>query len=70
MPPPSSGGVALLQILQTLEPYNLGKLGYHTPAAVALLTEAERRAYADRATYLGDPNFGKVPVAQLLEKDL
>lgn len=68
MPPPSSGGVALLQILQMLEPSNLSKLGYHTPAAVALLTEAERRAYADRATYLGDPDFGKVPVAQLLEK--
>jgi len=68
MPPPSSGGVALLQILQMLEPYNLGQLGYHTPAAVALITEAERRAYADRATYLGDPDFGRVPVAQLLAK--
>jgi len=69
MPPPSSGGVALLQILQMLEPGNLAKLGYHTPAGVALITEAERRAYADRATYLGDPDFGKVPVAQLLAKD-
>ena len=69
MPPPSSGGVALLQILQMLEPSNLAKLGYHTPAAVALITEAERRAYADRATYLGDPDFGKVPVTQLLAKD-
>ncbi|HET9505857.1 MAG TPA: gamma-glutamyltransferase [Hymenobacter sp.] len=66
MPPPSSGGVALLQILQMLEPHDLAKMGYHTPAAVALITEAERRAYADRATYLGDPDFGKVPVAQLL----
>ena len=69
MPPPSSGGVALLQLLQMLAPYNLAKLGYHTPAAVALLTEAERRAYADRATYLGDPDFGRVPVAALLAKD-
>jgi len=69
MPPPSSGGVALLQILQMLEPNSLARLGYHTPAAVALITEAERRAYADRATYLGDPDFGKVPVAQLLAKD-
>ncbi|QKG57349.1 gamma-glutamyltransferase [Hymenobacter sp. BRD128] len=68
MPPPSSGGVALLQILQMLEPSNLAKLGYHTPAGVAFITEAERRAYADRATYLGDPDFGKVPVAQLLAK--
>ena len=66
MPPPSSGGVALLQILQMLETSNLSQLGYHTPAGVALVTEAERRAYADRATYLGDPDFGKVPVAQLL----
>ncbi|MGI4873638.1 MAG: gamma-glutamyltransferase [Janthinobacterium lividum] len=69
MPPPSSGGVALLQILQMLAPYNLAQLGYHTPAAVALITEAERRAYADRATYLGDPDFGKVPVPQLLASD-
>ena len=69
MPPPSSGGIALLQILQMLEPHDLAKLGYHTPTAVALITEAERRAYADRATYLGDPDFGKVPVAQLLAKD-
>ena len=69
MPPPSSGGVAVLQMLQMLEPYKLAKLGYHTPAAVALITEAERRAFADRATYLGDPDFGKVPVAALLAKD-
>jgi gamma-glutamyltranspeptidase/glutathione hydrolase len=68
MPPPSSGGVALLQMLQMLEPYNLDNLGYHTAAAVSLITEAQRRAYADRATYLGDPDFGKVPVAQLLAK--
>ena len=68
MPPPSSGGVALLQILQMLAPSNLARLGYHTPAGVALITEAERRAYADRATYLGDPDFGRVPVAHLLAK--
>jgi gamma-glutamyltranspeptidase/glutathione hydrolase len=56
-------------MLQMLEPYNLANLGYHTPAAVSLITETQRRAYADRATYLGDPDFGKVPVAQLLAKD-
>jgi len=67
-PPPSSGGVALLQMLQMLEPYNLGKAGWHSPQATHWITEAERRAYADRATYLGDPDFGKVPVAQLLNK--
>ncbi|KUG07130.1 gamma-glutamyltranspeptidase [Solirubrum puertoriconensis] len=67
MPPPSSGGVALLQMLQMLEPYNLGRLGWHSAAGVHLITEAERRVYADRATYLGDPDFGQVPVAQLLD---
>ena len=66
-PPPSSGGVALLQMLQMLQPYNLGALGWHTPASLHLITEAERRVYADRATYLGDADFGRVPVAQLLD---
>lgn len=67
-PPPSSGGVALLQMLQMLEPYDLGKAGWHSPQATHWITEAQRRVYADRATYLGDPDFGRVPVAQLLEK--
>jgi gamma-glutamyltranspeptidase/glutathione hydrolase len=67
-PPPSSGGVALLQMLQMLEQdVNLRGLGWHSPQAVHWITEAERRVYADRATYLGDPDFGKVPVAQLLD---
>jgi gamma-glutamyltranspeptidase/glutathione hydrolase len=66
-PPPSSGGVALLQMLQMLEPYDLKKAGWHTPQATHLITEAERRVYADRATFLGDPDFGKVPVARLLD---
>lgn len=66
-PPPSSGGVALLQMLQMLEPYNLGEAGWHSPQAVHWITEAERRVYADRATYLGDPDFGRVPVPQLLD---
>lgn len=66
-PPPSSGGVALLQLLQMLEPYNLQAAGWHAPQAVHWLTEAERRVYADRATYLGDPDFGRVPVARLLD---
>jgi gamma-glutamyltranspeptidase/glutathione hydrolase len=67
MPPPSSGGVALMQMLQMLEPYDLRTAGWHSPLAVHFITEAERRVYADRATYLGDPDFGKVPVAQLTE---
>jgi len=69
MPPPSSGGVALLQMLQMLEPLDLAQAGYHTPLAVHYVTEAERRVYADRATYLGDPDFGNVPVHQLLDVD-
>ncbi|WP_317128470.1 gamma-glutamyltransferase [Hymenobacter radiodurans] len=67
MPPPSSGGVALLQMLQMLEPYDLRAAGWHSPLAVHYITEAERRVYADRATYLGDPDFGKVPIAQLTD---
>jgi len=69
MPPPSSGGVALLQMLQMLEPVDLAQAGYHTPLAVHYITEAERRAYADRATYLGDPDFGYVPTQKLLDVD-
>ncbi|HEX8326434.1 MAG TPA: gamma-glutamyltransferase [Hymenobacter sp.] len=69
MPPPSGGGVALLQMLQMLEPVDLAQAGYHTPLAVHFITEAERRAYADRATYLGDPDFGTVPTQKLLDVD-
>ena len=69
MPPPSSGGIALLQMLQMLEPLDLAQAGYHTPTAVHYVTEAERRVYADRATYLGDPDFGFVPVQKLLDVD-
>ncbi|MCB2378306.1 gamma-glutamyltransferase [Hymenobacter sp. BT635] len=68
-PPPSSGGVALLQMLQMLEPFDLRKMGWHSPSGVHLITEAERRVYADRATYLGDPDFGRVPVTQLLDRN-
>ncbi len=69
MPPPSAGGVALLQMLQMLEPVDLAQAGYHTPLAVHYIAEAERRAYADRASYLGDPDFGTVPVQKLLDTD-
>jgi gamma-glutamyltranspeptidase/glutathione hydrolase len=69
MPPPSSGGIALLQMLQMLEPVDMAHLGYHSPQATHYLAEVERRAYADRATYLGDPDFGRVPVQKLLDLD-
>lgn len=69
MGPPSSGGVALLQLLAMVEPYNLGKYGWQSPEAIQLMVEAERRAYADRAAYLGDPDFVKVPVSELLDAE-
>jgi len=69
MAPPSSGGVALLQMLQMLEPVEMAQQGFHTPMATHYITEAERRVYADRATYLGDPDFGFVPVQKLLDLD-
>ncbi|MES2603292.1 MAG: gamma-glutamyltransferase [Pseudomonadota bacterium] len=69
MPPPSSGGVLLVQMLNMLEPYNLGKLGYGSAATGHLMIEAQRRAYADRAEYLGDPDFVDVPAARLISKE-
>ena len=69
MPPPSSGGVALLQLLTSVEPYDIGLMGHQTPETIHLLTEAERRVYADRATYMGDPDFYPVPVKALIDKD-
>lgn len=67
MPPPSSGGIALLQLMKSVEPYSLGELGHNTASSIHLYTEAQRRVYADRATYLGDPAFYKVPTEKLLE---
>ncbi len=69
MPPPSSGGVALCQILNLLEDYPIKDWGFHTPATVHAMTEVERLVYADRATHLGDPDFWEVPVAGLLDVD-
>ncbi|QNF35678.1 gamma-glutamyltransferase [Adhaeribacter swui] len=67
MPPPSSGGIALMQLLRLVEPYNLRKYGWNSVKSVHLLTEAERRVYADRSEYLGDPDFFKVPAKALLD---
>jgi len=67
MPPTSSGGIALIQLLQSVAPYGLSKWGYNADSTVQLMVEAERRAYADRAKHLGDPDFWKVPQKQLLE---
>ena len=68
MPPPSSGGVHLMEILNILEGYDLARLGRKSPAAVHRMVEAFRRAYADRAQFLGDPAFVKIPLAGLLSK--
>jgi len=69
MPPPSSGGVALLQLLQTVEKYPLSKWGFNRDSTVQLMVEAERRVYADRSKYLGDPDFYNVPVDSLLRPE-
>jgi gamma-glutamyltranspeptidase/glutathione hydrolase len=67
MPPPSSGGVALLQLLKIVEPFDLRSAGWNTPRTVHLMAEAERRVYADRAAHLGDPDYYRVPMAHLLD---
>lgn len=66
MAPPSSGGICLAQLMEMTENFNLRELGYHTPESVQVMVEAERRAYADRAQYLGDPDFVEIPVDSLL----
>jgi gamma-glutamyltranspeptidase/glutathione hydrolase len=68
MAPPSSGGVLLVQMLNMLEPYDLKASGFGSAATIHLMVEAERRAYADRAEYLGDPDFFPVPITQLTAK--
>lgn len=65
---PSSGGVLLPQMLNMIEDRNIGQYGFLSPKAVQLMVEVERRAYADRAEFLGDPDFYKVPVSQLISK--
>ena len=65
MPMPSSGGVLLHQMLKMIEHKNIALYGFHSPEAVQLMVEAERRAYADRAQFMGDADFYKVPVSKL-----
>lgn len=68
VPPPSSGGIILFQLLGTMEEYSLSQLGFHTSKAIHLIAEAERRAYADRSEYPGDPAFVKIPVDGLISR--
>jgi gamma-glutamyltranspeptidase / glutathione hydrolase len=66
MPPPSSGGICLAEILKMIEPYDIAKMGHNSTQAIQVIVEAERRAYADRSIYLGDPDFVKIPVKELI----
>ncbi|MBO6756740.1 MAG: gamma-glutamyltransferase [Roseibium sp.] len=69
MPPPSSGGVHIVQILNMLEPYSIAETGPNAADTIHVMAEAMRRAYADRSEYLGDPDFVDVPIAGLTSKD-
>jgi gamma-glutamyltranspeptidase/glutathione hydrolase len=70
MPPPSSGGIALVEMLNILEPYDLGSMDPKSPPYLHLLAETMRRAFADRAKYLGDPDFNRdMPIAMLTSKE-
>ena len=67
-PPPSSGGIALVEALNILEGFDLAKLGNRSAETIHLTVEAFRRAYYDRADFLGDPDFSRIPVPQLIDK--
>jgi len=65
-PPPSSGGLILAQVLRMIEPFPVSDMGFHSPLSVHLMAEAERRSFADRAKFMGDPDFWKVPDSALM----
>lgn len=69
MPPPSSGSIAIAQILQMIEGYDLESMGFHSAEYVHLVTEAMRRAFADRAYFLGDPDFVDIPRSTMLSEE-
>jgi gamma-glutamyltranspeptidase/glutathione hydrolase len=68
MAPPASGGICLGEIMLAIEPYDLDKFGHNTQKSIQLITEAERRAYADRNYFLGDPDFVTIPTETLLSE--
>src|SRR5262249_15931328 len=68
-PPPSSGGVVLVEMLNVLENFNLAKEGRHSAATTHQMIETMRRAYYDRARFLGDPDFVSNPIAKLTSKE-
>ncbi|WP_400080211.1 gamma-glutamyltransferase [Winogradskyella sp. R77965] len=67
MGPPSSGGLCLAQIMKMIEPYDIGQYEHNSPEAIQVMVEAEKRAYADRSYYLGDPDFVNIPINDLLD---
>jgi gamma-glutamyltranspeptidase/glutathione hydrolase len=69
MPPPSSGGICLAEIFKMIVPFDLSKMGHNSTESIQVIVEAERRAYADRSHYLGDPDFVKIPIKALLADD-
>jgi gamma-glutamyltranspeptidase/glutathione hydrolase len=69
MPPPSSGGIALTQLLGSIESFDLKSLGFHSPEVIHLMVEAERRVYADRSKHLGDNDFYNVPIDILIQDE-
>jgi gamma-glutamyltranspeptidase / glutathione hydrolase len=68
MPPPSSGGVAMIEMLNILEGFDLAAAGHNSPRYVHLVAEAMRRGFLDRARYLGDPDFTTAPLSRLMDK--
>lgn len=69
MAPPSSGGICLAQIMKMIAPYDIASKGHNSPEAIQLIVEAERRAYADRSAFLGDPDFVKIPLKELMDSE-
>ena len=69
MSPPSSGGICLAQIMKAVEPFNLHEFGHNSTKSIQVITEAERRAYADRSYFLGDPDFVTIPQKELISKE-
>jgi gamma-glutamyltranspeptidase/glutathione hydrolase len=67
MAPPSSGGICLAQIMKMIAPFDLASMGHNSPDAIQVIVEAERRAYADRSFFLGDPDFTKIPLKELMD---
>ncbi|HCF03538.1 gamma-glutamyltransferase [Flavobacterium sp.] len=69
MAPPSSGGICLAQIMKMIAPFDIASKGHNSAEAIQLIVEAERRAYADRSAFLGDPDFVKMPVKELMDSE-